>query len=199
MRPKDYAAYNDQALWELVKENDGTAFRVIYDRYSRDLFDSVYNGLHKKEESKEVIQEVFYYLWAKRDTLKITTSLKGYLYISARHAMLNLIRSEKMRKAYAIDLYLFASTLYDNSTFEWQDFQDLESAIETSLSQLPEKCRTIFRLSWKEHLSPQLIAAQLDIAPHTVENNISIALKHLRSSLSHYLVSILIFFLSGAY
>jgi RNA polymerase sigma-70 factor (family 1) len=181
---------------ELVTKGDEAAFKVIYDRHSRSIFNAVYNGLHKLEESKEIVQEVFFYLWAKRDTIKINTSLKGYLLISARHAMLNMIRSEKVRRAYAADLTLFSASLHDNSTLEWQDFQDLENLIESSLSQLPEKTQTIFKLRWKEHLSSQHIATRLKIAPHTVENNVSMALKHLRVSIGHYLVSLLYFVLS---
>lgn len=196
MKLARYIEYADEALMELVKNGDETAFRTIYERHSKSIFDSVYNGLHKVEESKEVVQEVFFYLWAKRDTIKINSSLKGYLLVSARHAMLNMIRSEKVRKAYATDLTLFSASLHDNSTIEWQDFQDLERLIESSLAQLPEKCQIIFKLRWKEHLSSQHIAARLNIAPHTVENNVSIALKHLRASVGHYLVSVLYFLLS---
>jgi RNA polymerase sigma-70 factor (family 1) len=181
---------------ELVKKGDEAAFKVLYDRHSRSVFDAVYNGLHKIEESKEIVQEVFFYLWAKRDTIKINTSLKGYLLVSARHAMLNMIRSEKVRNAYAADLTLFSASLHDNSTLEWQDFQDLENLIEASLAELPEKTQTIFKLRWKEHLSSQHIATLLKIAPHTVENNVSMALKHLRVSIGHYLVSVLLFLVS---
>jgi len=181
---------------ELVRKDDEAAFKVIYERYSRDVFDAVYNGLHKLEESKEIVQEVFFYLWAKRDTIRINSSLKGYLLVSARHAMLNLIRSEKVRHAYAADLTLFSASLHDNSTVEWQDFQDLEQLIEASLAQLPEKCQTIFKMRWKEDLSSQHIAARLKIAPHTVENNVSIALKHLRGTIGDYLVSLVVIVLS---
>lgn len=186
----NYITFNDEELLKLVKQDDEVAFKVIYERYSGELFDSVYNGLHRKEETKEVIQDVFYYLWAKRSTVKITTSLKGYLYISARHAMLNVIRSEKIRKAYAVDFSLFAATLSDNSAVELQDLHDLEAAIEKSLEQLPEKLQTIFHLSWREHLSTEKIASKLNLAPKTVENNMSIVLKHLRESLGPYLASI---------
>jgi RNA polymerase sigma-70 factor (ECF subfamily) len=196
LKSERYIAYADDTLMELVKKDDEAAFRVIYDRHSRDVFDAVYNGLHKLEESKEIVQEVFFYLWAKRDAIRINSSLKGYLLVSARHAMLNMIRSEKVRNAYAADLTLFSASLHDNSTVEWQDFQDLEQLIESSLAQLPEKCQTIFKLRWKEHLSSQHIAARLKIAPHTVENNVSMALKHLRGAIGDYLVSLLFFLLS---
>lgn len=186
----DYIRYEDDALLKLIKQDDEAAFKIIYERYKGEIFNCVYDGLHKKEESKEVVQDIFFYLWDKRKTMKITNSLKGYLYISARHAMLNVIRSEKMRKAYATDFCLFAATLSDNSAIEWQDLQDLEAAIEKSLAQLPESQRTIFRLSWREHLTNEKIAAKLNLAPKTVENNLSMVLKHLRESLGPYLAGV---------
>ncbi len=192
MKLHDYTEYDDDELLKLIKHDDEVAFKIIYERYKGEIFNCVYDGLHKKEESKEVVQDIFFYLWDKRKTLKITTSLKGYLYISARHAMLNVIRSEKVRKAYATDFCLFAATLFDNSAIEWQDLQDLEAAIEKSLAQLPEKLGTIFRLSWREHLSTEKIALELNLAPKTVENSMSIVLKHLRQSLGPYLASVFV-------
>ncbi|KAB7430036.1 sigma-70 family RNA polymerase sigma factor, partial [Bifidobacterium longum] len=52
---------------------------------------------------------------------------------------------------------------------------------------LPERCREIFLLSRIEGLKYKEIAERLDISVNTVENQISIALRKLRSELKEYL------------
>src|SRR5690606_41248782 len=51
-------------------------------------------------------------------------------------------------------------------------------------NQLPEKCRKVFILSRREHLTNKEIADQLNISVKTVENQMTIALRKLKSSLT---------------
>lgn len=65
-------------------------------------------------------------------------------------------------------------------------FRDLEFDMESSLSNIPKRCRQIFFMSRKELLSNDEIAGKLSISKRTVENQITHALKHLRLSLKDY-------------
>ena len=64
---------------------------------------------------------------------------------------------------------------------------DLQVEIDQAIDSLPEKCRLVFVLSRFEDMTYQEIADQLGISIKTVENQISKALKSLRSALSPYL------------
>ena len=61
--------------------------------------------------------------------------------------------------------------------------------------QLPEKCREIFLLSKKEELSNKEIAAKLGVSVKTVENQMTIALRKLRSCLEPHRDKIFVLFL----
>jgi RNA polymerase sigma-70 factor (ECF subfamily) len=67
---------------------------------------------------------------------------------------------------------------------------DIAHLLEDGVAQLPEKCRQIFTLSRKEYLSNKEIAARLNISIKTVENQITIALRYLRTGLTDYLPSV---------
>ncbi|HEY0175722.1 MAG TPA: sigma-70 family RNA polymerase sigma factor, partial [Pedobacter sp.] len=66
------------------------------------------------------------------------------------------------------------------------DLSDLKNLVENEVSKLPEKCQQIFRLSRNEHQSVKKIADLLNISHKTVENQLSKALKQLRSSLGQF-------------
>ncbi len=61
--------------------------------------------------------------------------------------------------------------------------RELEQSIQEAINQLPEQCKIIFKMSRYEELRYQEIATKLGISPNTVENQISKALKILRSRL----------------
>jgi RNA polymerase sigma-70 factor (ECF subfamily) len=64
--------------------------------------------------------------------------------------------------------------------------KELQQKIDESCASMPEKCREVFYLSRREHLSYQHIAEQLGISVSTVEKHMVKALKILRARLKEY-------------
>lgn len=181
-------ANDELMLVRLLKQDNEVAFQKIYHSYWDKLFAYTYNRLHIREISEEVVQDVFFSLWTKRDSIMITSSLSAYLYGATKHRLLNEIRSAKVRSAYASDYASFIKNLHDNSNVEQQDMNDLVHSIEARVSELPKQCRVVFRLSRQEYIPNQSIAAELKISVKTVENYLTQALKHIRTSLGDFLV-----------
>ena len=180
--------YNHSDLLPLLQNGTAKDFDAIYDRFADRLYDYVYRRIKIKEISEEIIQDIFVSLWSKRETLTITISLDAYLFGAAKFRVLTYFRSEKVRREYAANFTSFMAQCVDNSNEEAMNLKDLESSIDTSISALPEKCRTAFRLSRMEHEPISQIAERMNISRHTVENYLSQALKHLRASLGEVLV-----------
>jgi RNA polymerase sigma-70 factor (ECF subfamily) len=61
--------------------------------------------------------------------------------------------------------------------------QELLQELDRYLEKLPKRCQEIFYMSRMDNLSNQEIAGRLGISKRTVENQITKALKHLRSCL----------------
>ena len=183
--------YDDLTLIDLVKQGNELAFQKIYNSYWEKLFAYTYNRLHIRETSDEVVQDVFLSLWAKRESIMVTSSLSAYLFGATRHRLLNELRSVKVRKTYASDYSSFIKNEYDNSNVEQQDLTDLENSIEARVSELPKQCQAVFRLSRQEHIPNHSIAEKLNISTKTVENYLTQALKHIRTSLGDLVFLIL--------
>ena len=62
--------------------------------------------------------------------------------------------------------------------------KELVNQIDTWINELPPACRRVFLMSRKEELSHKEIAGLLDISTKTVENQITKALKYLRSKIN---------------
>lgn len=193
MERLNFLKESDQALIHKMAEDDQAAFEMIFHRYWEKLFSYLYNRLHNKIASEEIVQEVLISIWEKRKTLSIHTSLSSYLYKAAKYRMLNYIRSEKVRKTYFSDfLETQISLVSDPLGPQLQNVSDLKDLIEKRLQELPPKCREVYRMSREEHIPNQEIADRLRISKKTVENYLTIALKHLRVHLSEYIMILMV-------
>jgi len=162
-------------------------FEEIYDAYALALYKYVFDKVGSREISEEIIQDIFLELWQNKNHISIEKSIKAYLFGAAKNKVLNYFRSENVRKKYAMEFALFAASRVDNSTEESFALAELQRKIDKHLAELPSKCQVVFKLSRKENHTINQIADQLNISTHTVENYISQALHHLRTSLAQYL------------
>ena len=182
MNSPEVQLLSDEKLIALIQENDLEAFERIYNKYWSKLYLSAYNILRDRQVSEDVTQEVLVNLWTKRANLRLT-SLNAYLYTSVRYQVFNIIRSGKVRAG----LFNHLEELFSNNGGE--DIlveNEINRLLEQGIAELPEKCRQIFILSRKEHLSTKDIAGRLGIAPKTVENQLTVALNRLRKTLGDF-------------
>ncbi len=168
-----------------MRTGDSDAFASLYRKYWRRLFDAAYRRILLREESEEIIQEIFVDLWTKRETLLISVSLEAYLFGALRYSIYNLIRSRKIRDAY-LEHLLQAPGEQNNHIEDLLHYEELAQALEKSVRNLPEKLRKVYLLSRKEHLTYKEIAEQEQIPVDTVEKQMGRALKILRENLKEF-------------
>jgi RNA polymerase sigma-70 factor (ECF subfamily) len=188
-----YNNLNDFDLVALIREDDHQAYREIYYRYTGILYTHAYSKLQNREEAKDVVQDVFSYLWSKRTTIEFQINISGYLYTSLRNKIFNIIAHKKIEAGYVDSLQVFldhgkADTDYLTRT------NQLKEIIESEVANMPVKMREIFELSRKQLLSHREIALKLGITEKTVKNQVNNALKILRRKLGilNYVIFLLL-------
>lgn len=182
----------DNILIEKLLNGDLRAFDKLYGKYAKKLYGFSLKYLKNETEAEELVQEVFVKVWAKRDTLRKDTSFKSYLFTIAYNDILKFFRSKSYHKAYLKEAIAItdicdksADGLYYNSVLE---------QVDKLIDEMPERRRSIFIKSRKEGKSAKEIAEELGISPGTVDNNISEALKFLKSNMSQDLLALFLFF-----
>ncbi|HEX8021091.1 RNA polymerase sigma-70 factor [Mucilaginibacter sp.] len=182
MNSPEVQLLSDDRLIALIQENDIVAFERIYNKYWSKLYLSAYNILRDRQVSEDITQEVLVNLWMKRANLQLT-SLNAYLYTAVRYQVFNIIRSGKVKA----DLFNRLEELFSkNGGEEILSEKEINRLLEQGIAELPEKCRQIFIMSRREHLSTKEIAERLEISPKTVENQLTIALNRLRKTLGDF-------------
>lgn len=177
-----YGSFTDAQLIDLLRTGDHFSFTEIYNRYWRLMYSHIYKMLQNEEEAKDILQELFSNLWIKAAQIPEQKNLGGYLYISARHDVLNAIRNRKFRNDYLQSLASFAENS-SYATVQYLDERDLQRLIEKEIAALPPRMRQVFEMSRKQNLSNKEIAELLGTSSETVKKQINKSLKILRHNL----------------
>lgn len=89
-----------QGKIEDSKYIDHNSFVSYYESYFPLLYLHALRMLDDREEAKDVVQEVFFKIWDKRNEISIKESVKSYLYKSTRNVLIpySFERNSKKQK-----------------------------------------------------------------------------------------------------
>lgn len=128
---------SDEDLLKRLLNSDRDAFEEIFVRYWYRLFKVAHNRIGSHEEAEEIVQDIFASLWKNHKTL-LVDNLQNYLFAAVRKGVISKIRSKLVHEEYR-NHYLRLFPGYSLATDEVVEFDDLSSAIENALLQLPAK------------------------------------------------------------
>jgi RNA polymerase sigma-70 factor (family 1) len=173
----------EQLLLQRSSEGDADAFHQLYQLHKRDVFNLVHMRLPDIEDAKDVVQDIFIDLWLKKEALQAIRDIKPYLYVLARNQVITAYRRKNVQLRNESLLFEGLNTL-DHSAEDNTIAKELYAQINEIVEQLPETTRQCYHLSKNEGKRNGEIADLLNISEKTVRNNLSEALKRLKSHLS---------------
>lgn len=169
----------------IITRDINLVFEQVFKEHYKNLHAYACSILKDEDEAEEMVQNVFYKLWEKKEKIGELQSVPAYLYRSVHNECMNYVKHEKVKMAYeahAVHHGTVASRETDTATAK-----ELEHRIADALADLPEQCRTIFQLSRFEELKYREIADKMGLSVKTVENQMGKALKILRTKLADYI------------
>jgi len=184
---------SDHELLTRLRAGDSRIYKLIFDVHYRNLVKYANRFLNDVECSRDIVQEVFVYLWEKRAVLNIDQALDSYLYRAVHNACINHIKRGKIKSNYIQEFLLRANPDTDRGTqttggFERLVEKELSAQIDQILNSLPAQCGNIFKLSRHRGLKNKEIADLYNISTRTVETQIFRALKIFKEKLQNTLI-----------
>lgn len=175
---------DDKALIQLLPQQAETVIDMLFRRHYSFLCNAVYRIVPDKNLAEDLVQDVFFELWKKRENLVIKSSVKAYLKRAAVNKTLNYLRDQKATTDVEPSMPFLESK--QTTAIQQLEGDEMSKHISDTIEKLPLRCRQVFLLSRFEAMSYQQIAEKLDISVKTVENQISKALKNLRSAVQNF-------------
>jgi RNA polymerase sigma-70 factor (ECF subfamily) len=170
-----------------------SAFEQLYKSCFSGLYAYACTILKNEGVAEEVVQQVFFKIWDKKEELDFTISLKAYLYRAVHNASLNYIKHRKVKATSESGIVFLMKQQTEPADKKLLN-KEMEGRLRKALNELPAQCRTIFQLSRFENLKYHEIASELGLSAKTVENQMGKALRLMRSKLAD-LLPLLLFIL----
>lgn len=165
---------NDLKSIEGLKQGLVRSFDEIFKKYNKKVYWFAYSYLKNKEETEDVVQEVFMNLWRFRDQISEQYEFQKYLFRITYNAT-----CKKFRKKSATQKQLEQVTalidLENNSTNIDSEFNSLYDYTIGIINKLPARQKEVILLNIEQQLDPEEISKKLNISKKTVENYLATA------------------------
>lgn len=185
---------DDDTLLSAIYDGDRTAFDILFKRYYAVLCTYACRFV-SLEDAEEIVQNLMVNIWEKRASIRISSSLKQYLFRSVYLGSLNSISQNETKKRIE---KIYYDSIIDNEYFDTYQLKELNKRITKAVSDLPESYKEVFIMHRHDNLSYKEIAEKLNISPKTVDYRIQQALKILRTQFKDYLPLVLLLYKAGS-
>lgn len=164
------------------------ALRELFFAHGQALVGFARRYVGDRDTAEDVVQNVFLGLWRNRQTLKIETDIKSYLFTATRNQALNILRHSKTAQDAEAAVRL---TIRESEVpVDRVEYEQVRDRIEKAVNSLPEQTRRVFMMSRLDGLTYAQIASVLGISVKTVETLMGRALKHIRTSIAVILAGV---------
>lgn len=177
-----------------IKDGNKEAFNILYTAEYENLVYFISRYLKDVEQAKDLVQDSFFILWTRRDSIDYGKNIRSFLYTIARNSALNYLKSLRTRNTSklsdsAVDVEIYA--LSHNSVDREIEALSTSEAVLRLCRDLPRSARDSFVMSRFYEMTNKEIALHRNISEKAVEYHIRISLKILNRKLKHFLLLIL--------
>lgn len=172
----------DSLLVKQLAKGNEAAFKVLYDKYYNDIYAFSISLLKSSSKAEGVLQEVFLNCWLKRKNMNPKLSFKSYIFTCTKNAALNILKKEARENALKSSIFNQA-VFFKNDTEDTLVNTEYETLRQQAIESLPPKRKLIFQMSRRDGKSYEDISKELDLSISTVKNQMSKALKSIKTYL----------------
>lgn len=180
---------DDQLLIAAVARGESHALEVLYDRYSGVVYRLAFRMLKHREQSEEIVQEVFWRVWRRSGSFERERGrVAQWIFGIAHNLCIDEMRRMRARPNPVYDdedhpvIQQLIDDQVDVPAAAWASEQ--RRVIVSALASLPSAQREAIELAYFGGLSHQEIADQLDRPLGTIKTRVRLGLQKLGSILS---------------
>jgi RNA polymerase sigma-70 factor (ECF subfamily) len=180
---------DDQLLISAVANGDSRALEVLYDRYAAVVYRMAFRILKHREQSEEIVQEVFWRVWRRSSSFERERGrVAQWIFGIAHNLCIDEMRRMRTRPNPVYDnedhpiIPQLVDEHVDVPAAAWASEQ--RRVIVDALASLPTAQREAIELAYFGGLSHQEIADQLDRPLGTIKTRVRLGLQKLGSLLA---------------
>ena len=169
---------DDLSLWNRIREDgDVQALKVLHNRYYYQLYIYARKIYNNSEGWDEAAADCFIRLWTKRHDILIDRSVRNYLFLMLRNALIDNLRKKKGI------VFSEVNSLPEIPDENIENDTDHLTRLYIAMDKLPAQRRRILELAVYESATYYQIAEKLNISVNTVKTQIGRAYRFLKEEL----------------
>lgn len=170
---------SESLLIKELKNDSSRALEGIYNLYADRLYAFCLRYSKSREDSEELVEDVFVWLWNHRHQIRQEDTLKSILFIRMRHFLINAYRARVNAPVYE-DYLNYQNQLTEGDVKMQVEYDEFVERLEAQLKKLPLNQQRVIRLAKFEGLKNHETAERLGLSEQTVKNLLSLGLKAMR-------------------
>lgn len=182
-----YAQHTDEALMLLVRERNGQAFEVVYDRYAKRIYNYFLRMLWKdREKARDFTQDLFAKIADRPEMFDPSRTFTTWIYSIAHNMCKNEYAKHEVRSRVHKDIekgHSFTELPIGGKGVDQSDFM---RQLNKALDEMDEVKRTTFMLRFDQELTIPEIAEVMQCNEGTVKSRIFYILKDLSVKLKAF-------------
>ncbi len=181
-----------------LKSDSQDAFNEIYSTYARRLYSYCYKFSRTAEDAEEIVQDTFVRLWNSRGKLKSDTNLNNLIFTISHRLVINAWHKRMLDPRYITFLEIQEQVADSRRTEHAVEYDEFSWRVLSLMDKLPTTQRKIVQYAKMEDLPSKEIARRMNLSEQTVRNQLSLALKTLRSQMKDGKMAVGLLFLLWA-
>ncbi|WP_336516988.1 RNA polymerase sigma-70 factor [Pollutibacter soli] len=166
------AGYEEsKVLLQRIAEGDRVAFTTFYTSHLNKLYRYIFLFTKSKEDTEEILQDIFIKIWENREKLREIDLASSYLTQIAKNKIIDKVRSMQTRHRVLSEIRRSRES-FANTTGDDCVYREYYLVVQQAIDKLPPKRKLIFRLNTENGLSQDEIANQLKISRSVVQKQL---------------------------
>lgn len=183
---------SDTDCWNHFRQGNDVALGQLMTRHFAALYQYGCSFCRQTDLVDDTIQDLFYDLWLKRNTLPDVTYVKTYLFSALRNRLIDVLRQHQPITGDLSEAVEFAGAyLIESQLIDAEQQQQQSWRLQRILATLTKRQREAIYLRFYEDMDNETIAVLMGLSRPAVANLISVAIRQLRQSWSA-LISLLL-------
>jgi RNA polymerase sigma factor, sigma-70 family len=179
----DYSVLPEPELLQRLATGDPHAFTYLYNLY-QPLITKLLFPFNPPIEPPEIVQDIFYKVWLKKELMPGVRSFKSYLLRMVRNRLIDKNKTFKVQSAHHRS---YASTKqHITSGSDDIYYNELHHQAIKAIHQLPQRQRKILELTLLDDYSRDEIASIVGVTVWVVDKDLRQATKTVRELIASY-------------
>ena len=171
-------AHSDDIIWDSFRQGNKAALAILFERYYDVLYQYGIKVCRDTELVNDCLQDLFIEIWQQRKPVPLL-SIQAYLIKALRYKLNRTIKSNQQILRASTELPFEMS--HESFLIQSEQDQANVAALTEQLAHLSPKQREIIYLRFYQRLSYREICDIMQIEYQVARNQLSMAIKKLRS------------------